>query len=198
MSNEELEKSEIIVLFINKGSLARSSSIEISLTKYIQVKIILDSGSEVNLLAQSVYDKFIDSGMYIPTLPLEKVILVTASGKRSNKVKKRAMVEFGVGKDLFEVNFLISPQVVNDAILGCQFLNENGISLNFERGSLTCFRGGVLREHLFNFESWTQWPTSLPTPLQGNIPLSHQLIATFPSHSRGCVTFKTLSSYSQN
>jgi hypothetical protein len=116
----------------------------------MKVRAILDSGSEVNLLTQSIYYKLIDSGADISTLTLENVILVTAFGKRLNRVKKREMLEFTIGRDLFEVNFFISTQLVNNAILGCQFMKERGISLSFERGSFMYFKGGYAKEHLFH------------------------------------------------
>jgi hypothetical protein len=59
------------------------------------------------------------------------------------------MTEFTIGRDLFDVNFLISPQLVKDSILRCQFMKEHGISLNFERESFTYFKGGNVKEHLF-------------------------------------------------
>jgi hypothetical protein len=49
-------------------------------------------------LDQSAYYKLIDSGSDIPTLPLENMILVTAFGKRSNRVKKQVMIEFSIGE----------------------------------------------------------------------------------------------------
>jgi hypothetical protein len=44
----------------------------------VRIKAILDLGSDVNLLAQGIYDKLVSSGIDIPTLPLENVMLVTA------------------------------------------------------------------------------------------------------------------------
>jgi hypothetical protein len=65
---------------------------------------------------------------------------VTAVGKRSNRVKKQAMIEFTIGRDLFEVNFFISPQLVHDAILGCEFVKEHGISLILREKALCILR----------------------------------------------------------
>jgi hypothetical protein len=62
---------------------------------------MLDSGSEVNLLVETIYEGLIETGVEIPILPLESVTLVTAFGKCSNKVKKKAVVEFAIGRDLF-------------------------------------------------------------------------------------------------
>jgi hypothetical protein len=72
---------------------------------------------------------------------LENVTLVTAFGKKSNRIKKQAMIVYAIGSDLFENNFFISPQLINDAILGCQFFKEYGITLDFKRGSFTYFKG---------------------------------------------------------
>jgi hypothetical protein len=97
--DEDTEKSEAIVLFNNKESLSRSPLVEISLGNNMKVRASLHSGGEVNLLAESIYDKLIDSGADIPILPPENVVLVTAFGKRSNRVTKQAMIEFTTGRD---------------------------------------------------------------------------------------------------
>jgi hypothetical protein len=82
---ENIEKSEAIVLFTNEESLSKSPLAEISLYNNMKVRAILDSGSEVNFLAQSIYDTSIASGADIATSPLENVI---AFRKLYNRVKK--------------------------------------------------------------------------------------------------------------
>jgi hypothetical protein len=69
------------------------------------IKAILDTGSEINLLAGSVYEKLIKLWADVPTLPLENATLVTAFGKKSNRSKKQTMIEYAIGSDLFESNF---------------------------------------------------------------------------------------------
>jgi hypothetical protein len=54
-----------------------------------------------------------------------------------------------VGSDVFENMFMITAQLNNEAIIGCQFLKEYGVSINFDRGNLSYVRGGVLREQEF-------------------------------------------------
>jgi hypothetical protein len=44
----------------------------------------------------------INSGINVPTLPLEGVVLITAFGKRSNKVRKQSMVAFTMCESRFE------------------------------------------------------------------------------------------------
>jgi hypothetical protein len=50
---------------------------------------------------------------------------------------------------VFETIFLISPQLNNDAILGCQFLREHGVSINFSSETFEYVRNGVTRERVF-------------------------------------------------
>jgi hypothetical protein len=84
------------------------------------IHAILDSGSEVNLLSERVYRQLIQSGVEIPELPVESVVLVTAFGKRSKRIRKQALVDFTIGNDKFEGVFLVSLQLTNEAIIGCQ------------------------------------------------------------------------------
>jgi hypothetical protein len=102
----EFKVTEPVVLFINEESLVKSPVIEISVGEGMVFKAILDTGSEVNLLTGSVYEKLIKLRADVPTLPLENVTLVTAFGKKSNRIKKQDMTEYAIRNDLFENNFL--------------------------------------------------------------------------------------------
>jgi hypothetical protein len=84
IDNEDIDRSEAVVLFINEESLSRSPLVEISLGDNMEVRAMLDSGSEVNVLAESICEKLIDLGGDIPNLLLEDVILLTANAKRSD------------------------------------------------------------------------------------------------------------------
>jgi hypothetical protein len=123
--------------------------VEISEGESMVIKAILDTESEINILAGSVYEKLITLGADVPTLPLEGVTLFTAFGKKSNRFKEQAMIEYAISSDLFESNFFISPQLINDAILGCPFFKEYGITVDFKGGSFTYFKDGRFQEQLF-------------------------------------------------
>jgi hypothetical protein len=58
-------------------------------------------------------------------------------------------IEFTVGVDRFECVFMVSSQLRNEAIIGCQFLKEYGICIDFIKGSISYVRYGVLKEHEF-------------------------------------------------
>jgi hypothetical protein len=87
--------------------------------------------------------------MNIPVLPVENIVLVTAFGKRSNRIRIKAYVEFTIGTDRFEQVFLVSSQLKNDMIIGCQFLKEFGICIDFSKGAISYVRHGVQKDHEF-------------------------------------------------
>jgi hypothetical protein len=60
LADESLNQSEATLLFINEENLSRSPLVEILLERHMKVKAILDSGSDANLLAQSIYDKLVN------------------------------------------------------------------------------------------------------------------------------------------
>jgi hypothetical protein len=74
-------------LFINETNLPKCPEVEIVFRDGTEIRAILDSGSEVNLLSERVYDKLVKSGVEVPVLPLENVVLVTAFGRRSWKIR---------------------------------------------------------------------------------------------------------------
>ena len=147
------DAADCIVFFINETSLGQSPQIEIMIDNKILIRAIIDSGSEVNLISEEVYESIMKAGIHLQVLPVENVVLLTAFGKRSKRIRQQAFVEFAMGDDLFECIFLISSQLKNEAIIGCQFLRDYGININFCRGSIGYVRGDVQKEHAFLSEA---------------------------------------------
>jgi hypothetical protein len=119
IEQQNKEKSDkIAFFFINENKLSKSPEVEIEVKNGIKFRAILDSGSEVNLLSERVYEQLIKTRAEVPVLPLENVVLVTAFGRRSRKMTRQALLEFAIGEDDFEGVFMISPQLANEAIIG--------------------------------------------------------------------------------
>jgi hypothetical protein len=151
IQNSNLEEPmDEVVLFINESSLANSPQVEVQVLDKFKFTAILDSGSEVNLLTQRIYEKLTEAGVEIPFLPVEGVVLVAAFGRRSKRIRRQALLEFEIGQEVFETILLVSPQLNNDAIFGCQFLRKNGVTIDFNSGKFTAYvRGGMTRERIF-------------------------------------------------
>jgi hypothetical protein len=125
-------ESDQIVYFIHDEHVSRCPEVEIKFKVETTIRSIIDSGSEVNIISMKAFDKLIKTQKDIPTLPGENVGLVTAFGRRSNKIKTQALIEFTMGEDEFESIFLISSQLTHDVILGCQLLKEHSMNINFK------------------------------------------------------------------
>jgi hypothetical protein len=152
-SDEEIihdfeETTDMIVLFINEASLANSPLVLVNVLK-CRFTAILDSGSEVNLISERVYENLMETGLQVPTLPVEVVVLVMAFGWRSKRICRQALTEFYIGRDVFETIILVSSQLNSDAIFGCQFLSEHGVTINFRSETFTYVRNGETREQAF-------------------------------------------------
>jgi hypothetical protein len=51
------------------------------------------------------------------------------------ELRSKRGLDFKLGDDEFELNFMIAPQLVTDAILGAVFLNEFHVVLDFSNCS---------------------------------------------------------------
>jgi hypothetical protein len=154
------EAADYVVYFINESTLHQSPLIEVKVDDKFILNDIVDSGSEVNLISQYIYEKLKQAGITLPVLPVENGVLVTAFGKRSNRIRVQVFIEFTVGVDRFESVFMVSSQLRNDAIIGCQFLKEYGICIDFSKGSSSYIRDSVLKEHEFTTMTKLQSVTS--------------------------------------
>jgi hypothetical protein len=59
-----------------------------------EVNVLLDSGSQISLVAEEIYEKLMLKQYPMLTLPIKAAILVTALGKKSKRLNKQTMVEF--------------------------------------------------------------------------------------------------------
>jgi hypothetical protein len=100
---------ESAVLFINEESLGKSPQITVQFGENLKAIAVLDSGSEINLISQELFDKLMECKENLLTLPVQGVHLVTAFGRRSEKIKLQVLLEFHIDSDVFEAVFLISP-----------------------------------------------------------------------------------------
>jgi hypothetical protein len=65
-----------------------SSGREINVAGRIVINAILDSGSEVDLLSERVYEKLTQAGVDIPVLPVEHVLMQLLGSARRELNKK--------------------------------------------------------------------------------------------------------------
>jgi predicted aspartyl protease len=142
-------ETDQIIYFIHDEKQSRCPEVEMKLTNGTVLRSIVDSGSEVNIISQQVFDQLRKDQKGIPVLPVENVKLVTAFGKRSRRINTQALIEFVLGEDEFENFFIISPQLTHDVIIGCQLLKEYGMNINFENGTIGYVRHNTKKQVKF-------------------------------------------------
>jgi hypothetical protein len=168
--------TDMVVLFISESSLANCPQVLVNVLK-CRFTAILDSGSQVNLMSDRVYENLMETGLEVPTLLVEGVVFVTAFGRRSKRIRRQALIDFYIGRDVFETIVLVSSQVNIDAILGCQFLRENGVTINFRSETFTYVRNGETREQAFSPRARMQGNCCSDN---GEVPKPNEQIARSP------------------
>jgi hypothetical protein len=113
---------------INAGRLATCPKIKATF-KDINVEMILDTGSQVSVLSDDVFRQIKIRGP-IMELPVQSVVLMSAFGNKTSRVKRQALISFNFNEDKFENDFLISPQLVSPGILGADFLYTYKFSID--------------------------------------------------------------------
>jgi hypothetical protein len=86
---------------------------------------------------EHLYNKLRHGGLKCLELPTQHVNLLSAFGKKSNRVKRQAMMDINIGELKVNQIMLLSPQLLTDAILGLDFLVEHQAVINFEEHSVT-------------------------------------------------------------
>jgi hypothetical protein len=120
---------------INAGKLATCPKIE-TMFGDIHVEMILDTGSQVSVLSNDIFLQLKLRGP-IMELPAQSVVLMSAFGNKTSRVKRQALISFTINGDEFENNFLISPQLISPGILGADFLYEYKFSIDLGSRHMT-------------------------------------------------------------
>ena len=91
---------------------------------------------------EHLYNRLRHEGLNCFELPTQHVNLLSAFNKKSNRVKKQAMLDVIIGD--FKVNqiVLLSLQLLTDTILGLDFLVDYKAIINFVERSITINNNG--------------------------------------------------------
>jgi hypothetical protein len=65
-------------------------------------------------------------------MPIQNIVLVSAFGNRTRRIKKQAMVEVTIHEYVFDHVFLVSAQIVTPLILGMDYLLSGNAVMSFK------------------------------------------------------------------
>ena len=102
-----------------------------------EIHALIDTGCELSIMNEHLYNRLRHEGLKCLELPTQHVNLLSAFNKKSNRVRKQAMLDVSIGD--FKINqiVLLSPQLLTDAILGLDFLVDYYAVINFAERSIT-------------------------------------------------------------
>ena len=109
------------------------------LIKIVEQEIfaLVDTGCELSIMNEHLYNRLRHEGLKCFELPTQHVNLLSAFNKKSNRVKKQAMLDVHIGDFSVQQIVLLSPQLLTDAILGLDFLVDHNAVINFAERSIT-------------------------------------------------------------
>jgi hypothetical protein len=97
------------------------------------------------------------------------------------------MIEFTKDEGKSEGVFTVSPQFTNDVIIGCQFLSDHGVSMDFERECFTSMMEGRVKEQVFYRSTQFREAESDIQGLETSYVLTHVPVGQRPNiTSAGC------------
>jgi hypothetical protein len=102
-----------------------------------EIFALIDTGCELSIMNEHLYNRLRHEGLKCFELPTQYVNLVSAFNKKSNRVKKQAMLDVNIGD--FKINqiVLLSPQLLTDAILELDFLVDYKAVIKFAERNIT-------------------------------------------------------------
>jgi hypothetical protein len=102
-----------------------------------EVHALIDTGCELSIMNEHLYNKLRHEGLKCFELPTQHVNLLSAFNRKSNRIKKQAMLDLNIGNSTINQIMLLSPQLLTDAILGLDFLVEYKAVIDFAERSIT-------------------------------------------------------------
>jgi hypothetical protein len=102
-----------------------------------EIFALTDTGCGLSIMNEHLYSRLWHEGLKCLELPTQHVNLLSVFYKKSNRVKKQAMIDVNIGDFKINQSILLSQQLLTDAILGLDFLVGYNAVINFTEQSIT-------------------------------------------------------------
>jgi hypothetical protein len=111
----ELLEEGWYTLFIAEDKLQECPKVKFTIGNE-EITSILDTGSELCLMSQDLYNKLKNNGMRNLELPVQNMNLVSAFSDKARKVKTQAMLTLKFGGVKVDQIFLIAPGLLTRSV----------------------------------------------------------------------------------
>jgi hypothetical protein len=86
-------------------------------------------------------------------LGVQNAVLVSAFGNKTKRIRMQPMMPICINDIVVSHIFLISPQLLTQALLGVEFCRMNNITINFPEQCFTMDRDGKVSRHHFAYDN---------------------------------------------
>jgi hypothetical protein len=135
-------------LFIAEDKLQECPKVKVTIGSE-EITAILDTGCELCLMSQDLYDKLRATGMRNLELPVQNMKLVSAFNDRARKVKTQAMLTLKFGEASVDQIFLIAPRLMTQVLIGVDFCVANNVTISFPDKCFTMGVNSEVTKHMF-------------------------------------------------
>lgn len=109
-----------------------------ALINNIQCTVMIDTGANISLINSMELDR-IQQGINktIPTLPINNITLVGATGRQIKNIRKQVMLEVSNNGYALSMIFLVVQNLPFNILIGCNILRQYAAIINLSRGMVT-------------------------------------------------------------
>lgn len=97
---------------------------------------MIDTGATYSCISDNFYERLQEEKLIKGELPVQKVTLIVAVGRRVINVNKQVLVEMKWNNHIYQVCALVVPGLFTPMILGLNWLRENLILINCKENKL--------------------------------------------------------------
>jgi len=101
-----------------------------------EIFALIVTGCKLSIMNEDLYNRLRHEWFKCLELPTQHVSLLSAFNKKSNEVKKQAVLDISIGDFRINQIILLSPQLFTDAILGLDFLLDYHAVISFAQRSI--------------------------------------------------------------
>jgi hypothetical protein len=135
-------------LFIAEDKLQGCPNVKVTIGNE-EITSTLDTGCELCLMSQDLYNKLKGNGMKNLELPVQNMSLVSAFSDKARKVRTQAMLTLKIGEETVDQIFLIAPRLITQVLIGVDFCVRNKVIISFPDNCFTMKVKNELTKHMF-------------------------------------------------
>ena len=110
----------------------------------IQSTVMIDTGSNISLIDSTELERIQRGNQIpIPTLPVNNIIIIGATGRQNKSVKKQVLLDLTNDNVTIPIGFLVATGLPFNVLIGCDILQQHSAVIDLSRGivSLTSEEG---------------------------------------------------------